>query len=70
MVAGAVKKIRSEDKPQVKVRSEMKSKDIKIRAEDKIKRGKPVQINRSESSKSSTHKVLKPSRYVEDLMKN
>jgi hypothetical protein len=67
------KKIRSEYKPQAKIRSEMKSIDKKIRAEDKMKGSKkvskPVQINRSESSQSSTREILKPSRYVKDLMK-
>jgi hypothetical protein len=61
-------KIRAEDKPKVKVRAEDKVTDKKIRAEDKVKGSKPVQINRSESSQSSTREILKPSRYVEDLI--
>ena len=47
----------------------MKSKDKKIRAEDKGR--KPVKINKpieQPVTKSSVREVLKPSRYVKDLM--
>ena len=63
------KKIRAEDKPKVKIRPDMKSKDKKIRAEDKGR--KPVKINKpieQPVTKSSVREVLKPSRYVKDLM--
>ena len=63
------KKIRAEDKPKVKIRPDMKTKDKKIRAEDKGR--KSVNINRSIEqpvTKSSVREVLKPSRYIKDLM--
>jgi len=63
-------KIRAEDKPKVKIRPEMKSNDKKIRAEDKVKGTRTVNINRPvQTSQSSTREILKPSRYVEDLMR-
>ena len=61
------KKIRTEDKPKVKIRAENKRVDKKIRAEDKGR--KTVQINRPvQQPQTSTREILKPSRYVEDLI--
>lgn len=62
------KKIRAEDKPKVKVRAEDKQPDKKIRAEDKLR--KPVKINKSVQvpQVSSDREILKPSRYVLDLI--
>ena len=61
------KKIRAEDKPKVKIRAENKRVDKKIRAEDKGR--KTVQINRPvQQPQTSTREILKPSRYVEDLI--
>lgn len=61
------KKIRAEDKPKFKIRAEDKRVDKKIRAEDKGR--KTVQINRPvQQPQTSTREILKPSRYVEDLI--
>jgi hypothetical protein len=61
------KKIRAEDKPKVKIRSDNKRVDKKIRAEDKGR--KIVQINRPvQQYQTSSREILKPSRYVDDLI--
>lgn len=61
------KKIRAENKPKVKIRAENKKVDKKIKAEDKGR--KTVQINRPvQQPQTSTREILKPSRYVEDLI--
>lgn len=64
------KKIKAEDKPKIKIKAEDKIVDKKIRAEDKKKAASSVKINKPvQSSQSSTREILKPSRYVEDLMR-
>lgn len=69
------KKIRREEKQNVKITEAMKAKDKKIRAEDKrrprTESVKSVTINTPvQSSQVRTREVLKPSRYVLDLMSN
>lgn len=64
------KKIRADNKPKVKITPDMKVRDKKIRAEDKRNAGRQVKINKPvQSSQTSTREILKPSRYVEDLMR-
>jgi hypothetical protein len=63
------KKIKRENKPNIT--SEIKVQDKKIRSEDKgTKSVESIKINRpSQSSQVKAREILKPSRYVLDLMK-